>query len=60
MSASKRARLEAPATDFNGGLENGYHDGIKNGLKAVAADDHITDGGLSKTEIMRLRTEHIG
>ena len=60
MSASKRARLEVPATDFNGGLENGYHDGIKNGMKAVAEDDYKAGGGLSKTEIMRLRSEHIG
>ena len=60
MSATKRARLEEPAAYFNGELKNGYHDCVKNGVEAVAEDDHKTGGGLSKTEIMRLRAEHIG
>lgn len=55
MSAAKRAKLEAPSCEINGGLENGYHD-CQNGVE----DENKAIGGLSKREIMRLRSEHIG
>lgn len=59
MSAAKRARLDAPTSEVNGELKNGYH-GCKNGLEIVGQDEDKIGAGLSKREIMRLRAEHIG
>ena len=58
MSAAKRIKLEARASEVNGILENGYRD-CQNGVEPVE-NDNKADGGLSKHEIMRLRAEHIG
>ena len=57
MSTPKRVRLEAPASDINGGYEYGLQSTCcQNGVE----DDNKSSGGLSKNEIMRLRAEHIG
>lgn len=63
MSAVKRARLERQTSETNDRrLKNGYHhtcEAGKNEVMTVVENGNMS-GGLSKSEIMKLRETYIG
>lgn len=63
MSAAKRARLERQTSETNDRrLKNGYHLACEAGNNEVVTvvENGNMSGGLSKSEIVKLRETYIG